>query len=301
MKEGCFDESFKEALNTCLMCLACEDVCPQEVKVTEEIETAKNRIWYERKSTWTSKLLNATVSPLNPAKFANANTHSSSYKICAIFVGCVIPFKYPYLLEETVRFLKEMGYNPFIPEDQACCGHPEKAVGNFEKNRKFIEKNTEIFKQYPVVITPCSTCSYHLKKQYPTLKVKDIIELVIEYAEIISPKENFQNQRISFHHPCHLHRGQGIKREIDKALTKIFGENFIPVENFECCGFGGEVSILYPDISNKVGIKRVREFIAKDIEVILTSCPACMMQLEKIAFVNRIPIKVKHLIETIEF
>ncbi|NPA15372.1 MAG: (Fe-S)-binding protein [Deferribacteres bacterium] len=301
VEEGVFHESFKDALYTCLMCLSCESVCPQQVRVTERIKKAKAVLWRRGRSVWTSRMLNGAASALMPAKFARADTHSSSCKVCAVFLGCVVPLRYPHLAGETVRFLKEMGYNPSIPDGQRCCGHPHEAVGDFDKGRRLAEENTALFKEFPAVITPCSTCSHHLKERCPGLNIVDVAELIVEYADALSVKKAFRGKRVSFHHPCHLCKGQGLGDEMDEALSKIFGENYVKANSRECCGFGGEVSILYPQISKQVGVERIRDLIAGRVEIVATTCPACMLQLEKMAVATSTSLEIRHLVELLEF
>ena len=302
VNSGFYHEGFIESLGSCLHCLACEEVCPRGVDITDEIINARAKLFLSGKyKKIPDSIASSSFYLHKPAKISKTNFHSSSHKVCALFLGCVIPLKYPFLVEKILSFLKDLAYRVEIPEAQVCCGHPFRLSGDIKKADSLFCENRRIFEEYDEIITACATCSHYLKKYYNwENKVKDITELIIEFADIIKVKPEFKDLKISFHFPCHLVRGQNIKDSLNDALFKIFSENYIPTNIYECCGFGGSVSVNYPKISMETGRERLKHFISKNVELIVTDCPACMLQLEKINLLLRSNIKVSHIVEVLE-
>ena len=284
------DFSFVESIYSCLMCMACEEACPQGVDITEIIKSARKALSVSLKLSF--------LKDLKPAKLKNVNVVSSSHKRCGVFLGCLIPLYFPQLVNVLLDFLKELGYNPVVPVAQKCCGYPLESMGDPELAEKLIGENKRLFDEFPEIITACATCSAYLKKRYPWKdKVKDITELVIKYAEVLTVKDEYSYRLVGFHHPCHLNRSQGINVELEQALSTIFGNNFTSIDDYSCCGFGGVVSAKFPSLSLKIGKERISAFVAKGVSTILTACPACMLQLQKASVFYNFSVNVKHVVE----
>ena len=71
-------------------------------------------------------------------------------------------------------------------------------------------------------------------------------------------------------------------------------------ESDRCCGNGGTFSIDYPELSQKIALRKVDNIIKSGAEYLVTGCSGCMMQLSGILHRTKNDnIKTLHTIELI--
>ncbi|MEW6571201.1 MAG: (Fe-S)-binding protein [Nitrospirota bacterium] len=221
----------------------------------------------------------------------------------AVFSGCMINFLYPYLGEALVNTLRRLNYEVILPPGEVCCGVPLRAVGLEEEAVKLAKKNINTFKRLNVeaVLSLCPTCTYAIKVEYPKLigegieRAEDISTFLIDKIESIYPQRSSFTQNIIFHDPCHLKYGLGIERE-PRVILKNLGLNPVKINDDRCCGFAGLFCFSFKETSRGLLNRCVEDYTKAGGEIIITSCPGCMMQLSR-------EIKDKpviHLIEAVE-
>ncbi len=277
-------EDVSQAFTSCLLCMACEEVCPQFVDVTSRVERVRRSL-----HSFSSKAMEGALGVAENFVNRRSMRVGSSEKGCAVFVGCVVGSAMPQLLDRLVEVLVRLGYSVDVPEGQVCCGHPFEALGVDGAHQR-IEHNKKLFSKYPEVITLCSTCASYLKRRYG-LRVRDFAEVFASFSFALDVRNA---DRVAFHVPCHLKRGQGVD------IGRVLEEAGISVLSEECCGFGGVTSILHPELSVEVGRRRLEEAVALGKDTVVTVCPACMMQLRRVAVSQGFPVKVRHLVEVVE-
>ena len=79
-------------------------------------------------------------------------------------------------------------------------------------------------------------------------------------------------------------------------MLKKIGANIIEKKENGCCGSGGLFSLTNKDISSSLLKKQAESCLETGAAAVVTSCPACMMQLGRA--ITGIP--VFHIIELIE-
>ena len=263
------------SVESCLLCMACEQVCPQNVPITSMLKQARVRITPASKK---YKEVFLGVSQGLGLPFSDYLT--SSNKECAIFVGCLFARLYPALVEKLATFLNALGYSVHIPKEQVCCGFPYEASGDETKARRCELTNEKVFSRFDTIVTGCATCASHLKRTGIGESVKDVMELLSLYADILRVRNTFENAKIVYHVPCHLIRGQGIEPVLPDGVKPL---------SLVCCGFGSSNICLAQ--------KRIEEALAKKADLLVTSCPACMLHLKKAAISMRAPIGIYHLLD----
>ncbi len=269
-----------EAFDTCLLCMACEELCPQYVPVTKWVK--RSRAFTKGTSDSLSRAF-VGVHELVPVRKRRAG---SSSKVCAIFVGCLVGEFFRGWVDRLSALLVNLGYRVEVPEEQVCCGFPFEAKGDFSAANHRKRRNDRVFAKYDAIVTLCSTCASYLKRGYGWEgRVLDFVELLIGYREIL---DLHHEKRAVFHVPCHLHRGQGI--DVGAVLERMGLKPMSPV----CCGFGGS-----GESSFEVGALRIREALGKGASVIYTSCPACVLQLRRVSGVLRAGIRVAHILDAV--
>ena len=85
---------------------------------------------------------------------------------------------------------------------------------------------------------------------------------------------------VTYHHPCHLNRGQEVDWQPEALLGLLPGHAFMQMENADrCCGGGGMFTFLHSEAAEKVAGVKMDAVEALRPDVLATSCPVCRIQL----------------------
>lgn len=243
----------------------------------------------------------------------------------AIFSGCVQDFVYPEQLEAGIKAMLSSNKEILLefPMGQSCCGLPAMMMGEKEAARDVAVQNITAFKDVKAdyIVTLCASCASHLKHACPSLAGDILGDEAIKFADKVMPFSQFihdiagfpkelkdqsktQNhgqpeflKTITWHSPCHLCRGLGIK-EAPKALIRQTGNTFVEAAEEEtCCGFGGSFSANFPAISREILTRKLDDAESTGAELLVTECPGCILQLRGGALNQNRKFKVIHLAE----
>ncbi|MDR1314523.1 MAG: (Fe-S)-binding protein, partial [Deltaproteobacteria bacterium] len=105
-------------------------------------------------------------------------------------------------------------------------------------------------------------------------------------------------RRVTYHDPCHLRRAMKVIEEPRKILKSLPGWEYVEMpEAGRCCGSGGSFSVLHPDLSEGIGMRKRGNIASVSPDVVATSCPACMIQLTDMLSRRGDGVAVKHFVE----
>ncbi len=105
---------------------------------------------------------------------------------------------------------------------------------------------------------------------------------------------------MTYHDPCHAVRGQGIKNEGRDILKKLPNVEFKEMAEADwCCGGAGSYALTHYDLSQKVLDRKMKNLKNTDADILVTSCPACMIQLSFGIRRHGLKTKVFHISEII--
>jgi len=284
--------SFDEGLYCCTSCSKCVEVCPKEINTfggaIEKLRelSCRKGIGPLPPHKVVRELIEKTgrsVEPLGESFIKSISQEPSSEsgelkpKI-AFFTGCMIDYRLPDVGFALLDVLKNQGIDVIVPVNQVCCGSPMIRTGQTEIVEDIVKKNAEVFKDYDIIITVCAGCGATLKNDYPKYGVN---LNVVEISEFLADNLNIDNMnpvdlKVTYHDPCHLSRGQGIRKEPRKILGKIKGLEFVEMEEPDrCCGSGGGVRSGKPDLAAKIGKRKVDMIKELDVDAVITICPFC--------------------------
>jgi len=228
----------------------------------------------------------------------------------AIFTGCVINYIFPSYGMSLLNVLNTVGYDVILPAAEVCCGAPMLESGMEENAARMAEINMETFKNLNVeaIIGLCPTCIHFIRNVYKRL-VGDALDNVLELSEFFSQRlaissfnnSKFFNQELPvksnlkamYHDPCHSKYSLNLYNE-PRNILKSAGVNLLEPSEAGCCGSGGAFGLFYGGLSEGMLQNRLEAYKAAD--VIITSCPNCIIQL-KSGIKER---RVMHIIEIIE-
>lgn len=210
------------------------------------------------------------------------------------FVGCGVDVIQQETGRATLLLLKRAGKTVTLL-DNCCCGLPAHSYGDFDSAKKLAAKNLDILSsdEFDVIVSDCSSCASFLK-QYPEIfaddnkrhqqaqtvasRFKDIVELIVSgQPASFSPEKPVV---ATYHDPCHASRGQGLVKEPREILDNMQGIEYREMPEADwCCGGPGSYALSHYDLSRKVLHRKMENLEKTDADLLVTSCPACMIQL----------------------
>jgi fumarate reductase (CoM/CoB) subunit B len=188
------------------------------------------------------------------------------------FVGCMYNLRQQQSALDAMEVLRRNGIRVIIPKEQVCCGSPLIRTGQLDYVDELKQRNIETFTSRGIdtVLTMCAGCGSTLKNNYKTpFGVMDINELLTQVG--IEPPARLPI-KATYHDPCHLLRGQGIRDQPRELIRQVVDLVEMPAI---CCGSGGGVRAGNPEEAAALGKRRGEEIRKTGAEVVITSCPFC--------------------------
>ena len=236
------------------------------------------------------------------------------------FTGCLINYVYPQIGESIIRLLNQFDTDVIIPRYQGCCGAPAEVGGDLQTTKALARNNIDILFSYPHdIITACASGGYMLKKAYLDLfdpedpyfqkilsvagRTYDISEYLVKKIGVDKVQRNLKQnplKKVTYHDPCHLVRGQGIAHEPHKLLQAVFGDGYIEMSDADrCCGSGGTYGLTHRNTSLNILDGKTGHIMASGANMVVTSCPGCMIQLRDGLQRHGCDVEVFHVVELI--
>jgi Fe-S oxidoreductase len=150
--------------------------------------------------------------------------------------------------------------------------------------------NTLNYLDIKTVVVSCGTCfdqlqGYQFDKIFPGSRIIDIHEYLLEKGITLPAGQG----GFLYHEPCHNPMQQGDSMKTVKALV---GDKVLKSER--CCGESGSLAVSRPDVSTQVRFRKEEEIRKGEAQLrstgavratenvkILTSCPSCLMGLNR--------------------
>lgn len=224
----------------------------------------------------------------------------------AYFVGCHAANLAPAEAAATIRILQRHQVEVTVPEF-VCCGIPAPAYGDKSSARSLAHTNIDIASKLNVdaIVTPCASCSSFLKDYVKLLadepewaekarnfssKVKDLSEFLVNVGLVTEMSS--MKKKVTYHDPCHLARYQKVKQPPRTILKSVPGVEFVELTEADmCCGAAGSYGFKNYDLSMKVLALKMDNVARTGAEILVSSCPACIMQLSSGIKARRMPIR----------
>jgi fumarate reductase (CoM/CoB) subunit B len=277
-------ESVSDGLFTCTSCQDCWKTCPKDIqipgKAIEKLRSLANKkgLTLPRHQE-VAKLIKETgrsVIRTDTTFFEQVpdiiEPDGDVRGTIGFFVGCMYNMRLPQSALDALEVLKRNGIRVIIPKEQVCCGSPLIRTGQIEFIDSLMSRNINCYtsRNIDVVMTMCAGCGSTLKHDYVTpFQVMDVNEVLTKFGiEAPAPLP----MTATYHDPCHLLRGQGIRDQPRELITKVVDLVEMPAI---CCGSGGGVKSGNPAEADALGELRRTEIQKTGAEVVISSCPFC--------------------------
>jgi len=208
------------------------------------------------------------------------------------WVGCAGSYddRAKKITRSFAKILDHVGLSfAILGSEESCTGDPAKRAGNEFLFQMQAMANIAVLNEYGVqkIITACPHCFNMLKNEYPELggnyeviHHSQLLSDLIKTGKIKINNEVFGDQRITFHDPCYLGRGNGVfeaPRLVLDELTNDLVEMKRSKENGLCCGAGGAQMFKDSEKGEKeINIERMDDVEEIAPNVVATGCPFCM-------------------------
>ncbi|MBW2309026.1 MAG: hypothetical protein JRG73_19050, partial [Deltaproteobacteria bacterium] len=215
----------------------------------------------------------------------------------AFFPGCATSFVLDDIGRAVIHVLTGSGFEVILPRDPSCCGAPMFLTGEHRVSRGNIEHNISTLLQPGIeaVITCCATCGSALRREYPEMmeklhgdvkgasvlaeKTRDVMEFIAEAGPGVASLAAVP-VRTTYHHPCHLLHGQGVRDAPRRVLEQIPGLEWVEMkEGDSCCGGGGSFQLYFPETSEKIVGPKIDHILESGAQTVATGCPGCIIQI----------------------
>ena len=223
------------------------------------------------------------------------------------FVGCVASY-FPMtkrIPQSFVQILDKAGVDfTLLGGEEWCCGFPLIAAGMKKDAGALIQHNLEKVKEKGAerIVFACPSC-YHTwmdqcKSDIEIFHSTQFIKKLINEGKI-SFKE--KATKVTYHDPCDLGRASGVYEAPREILRSIPGVELVEMkgnrEQCVCCGGGGNLEMVNPELSGRLAQAKIEEIKATGAEMVITACQQCVRTIQTAARRKKIPMTVMDIIE----
>jgi Fe-S oxidoreductase len=209
-----------------------------------------------------------------------------------LFVGCTPSYdpRIQPISQMLVRTFHAGGEDfGILGEEEFCCAHEARRLGEKEMFEGTVEMYQEIFAeaefQRMVAISP--HCFNAFKNEYgvdfPVEHYTQVVARLIKEGRVELKAE--ANLKVTYHDPCFLGKVNGIFDEPRDILKAIPGVEFVEMDRIRerslCCeGGGGRMWSEGTNIEERLASERIEEAIDTGADVLAVACPFCLLTLE---------------------
>ena len=218
------------------------------------------------------------------------------------FTGCVGAY-FPLAQKIPMAFVEilDAGGVDFtiMAGDEWCCGFPLQGSGQSAGLPAIIAHNVAAAKARGArkVVFTCPSCYQIWREAYPPeFELVHASEMVAQLVLEDRLPLGELPMTVTYHDPCDLGRGGRVFDEPRAIMARIPGLTLVEMEHNRehclCCGGGGNLEMIDPDLSAAMAKRKVEETVATGAEAIITNCQQCVRTMMTYAKRNKVNIDV---------
>ncbi len=212
-----------------------------------------------------------------------------------LWVGCQAAFhdRSKKVALSLTRLLNDTHIDYFLlGKEELCCGDLARRTGNEYLSRNQVLRNIETLQKYGVekIVTVCPHCFHILKEEYPywggifhVVHYTEVIEDLVKEGKLAG--QSHPEGSVTYHDSCYLGRYHGQFEGPRSVLKRILKAELVEMEKNRadslCCGAGGGNFWLRGNPGEKINAQRLNEMREKNVQMICTSCPYCLVMFEE--------------------
>jgi Fe-S oxidoreductase len=152
------------------------------------------------------------------------------------------------------------------------------------------------------IVVPCASCAEQLKHGFVALckepeenlhrarafsaRVSELSDFLYRHGAAdrgeAGQRSDSQKRAVTYHDPCHLARGLGIREAPRALLRSLKSWQFREMDKADqCCGLGGSFRLSNPEIAAKVLSEKLEAVEQSGAQAVVTGCMGCWMHLQE--------------------
>ncbi len=258
------DKPSVQALEECLLCGRCQEVCPVGIHVND-VRMQKRQMHYSLATPDISGFRMPIPQKAEVVYFAGCMTHLT-----------------PSIKRSMEVIFREAGtdYVFIDKEGGLCCGRPLQMAGQWESARQLVETNKRLIKstEASTLVTSCPICLKVFRDEYQLrLRVLHHSQYIKELLDQGMIRTDVIPGTASYHDPCELGRGCGIydePRTVIESVVRLRPQEYERQKSLCCGGSLGSLSLSYPQ-KKDLRDATLKQLLVSQPDFLVTSCPLC--------------------------
>jgi Fe-S oxidoreductase len=295
---------------TCTVCDACSCFCPSQIKPSEIIQEGREKLLAAGAAPEPVKVIRENILQTANVYAGKKEDRTSIYPghlkermkegretkraETLLFLGCVASYLDMKIVPSLIKIMDAAGMDyALLASEEICCGLPLYVMGDKDTFGQNASEVIAMIKKSGAkeVVTPCAGCYKSFRKLYPEvvdvdLKVYHSVHLIHRLLkEEAIHLDGMLAEKVTYHDPCDLGRSFQIFEEPREILKAIAGDNLVEMEKnrmtARCCGGGGSVVALGPELAAEMATCRVGDAADVGAQIIVSGCSTCKDKLRK--------------------
>lgn len=325
--QAVLSQEFIERMAQCTLCGACAEACSTGIDTVSFWLELRERIASLGKAPQAYTALRDNVlANKNISTFSNQDRLEwaeeldeepeglelkAGAEVC-YFVGCVSSF-FPQSAQvplAVTQLLMQAGIDfTTMGGEEWCCGFPMLRAGFGRDAKKLARHNVTKLKGLGIhtLIASCASC-YHVWR-YDYRRELGGYELEIlhtsEYLGRLVREGRLRPQEleavVTYHDPCDLGRNSGVYDAPRQTIKSIPGVELVEMDHHReeaiCCGGGGNLQSVDPELAARIAELRVAEVKETGASIVVSACQQCEQMLAAAVRQAGLPVRVMDISE----
>jgi heterodisulfide reductase subunit D len=315
---------YADTVFRCTLCSNCQEVCPLGIRLKELWLSLREDLVQEKAYPSKIDMIRANLAKSRNV-FGEDNAERGEWvadmrkppadryvrpRAEVVYItGCVSAFfplaqKIPIALAE-IMDVSGVDFT-LLGEEEWCCGFPLLGAGLMEMFEDFRAQNLAAVtaRGASTVVFACPSCYQMWREHYRTdlelLSAPEFLLRLLREGKI--PLQELA-LTVTYHDPCDLGRGARVFEEPREVIRSIPSVTLVELphsrKNCTCCGGGGNLEMVDPDLAAKIAKAKVDEVLATGAQAVVTSCQQCVRTMTSYVKRNKIQLEVLDIVQLV--
>jgi heterodisulfide reductase subunit D len=317
-------QHYADTVFRCTLCSNCQEVCPLGIRLKELWLSLREDLVREKAYPPKIDMIRANLAKSRNV-FGEDNAERAEWvadmrkppadryvrpRAEVVYItGCVSAYfplaqKIPIALAEIME-ASRVDFT-LLGEEEWCCGFPLLGAGLMEMFEEFRVQNLSavMAKGAATVVFACPSCYQMWREHYRTdLELLSAPEFLLRLVAAGKAPLSELPLTVTYHDPCDLGRGARIFEEPREVIRAIPGVRLLELphsrEECMCCGGGGNLEMVDPDLAAKIAKAKIDEVLATGARAVVTSCQQCVRTMTSYVKRNKIPLEVLDIVQLV--
>jgi heterodisulfide reductase subunit D len=315
---------YADTVFRCTLCSNCQEVCPLGIRLKDLWLSLREDLVKEKVYPAKIDMIRANLAEsrnvfgednaergewVADMRKPPADLYARPRAEVVYITGCVSAFfplaqKIPIALTE-IMDVSGVDFT-LLGEEEWCCGFPLLGAGLMEMFEEFRAQNLAAVKAKGArtVVFACPSCYQMWREHYRTdLELLSAPEFLLRRVREGKLPLQELPLTVTYHDPCDLGRGARVFEEPREVIRAIPGVRLVELphsrENCMCCGGGGNLEMVDPDLAAKIAKAKIDEVLSTGAQAVVTACQQCVRTMMSYVKRNKIQLEVLDIVQLV--